>query len=62
MTTQLDLAGLHNAGTELVTRGQAIAAPAWPTSCFWESLVMAVNGSGSKQRGSVSDSRENERQ
>ena len=48
MTTQLDLAGLHNAGTESVTRGQAIAAPAWPTSCFWESLAMAVNGSGSK--------------
>lgn len=62
MTTQLDLAGLHNAGTESVTHGQAIAAPAWPTSCFWESLVMAVNGSGSERRGSVSDCRENGRQ
>lgn len=47
MTTQLDLAGLHNAGTELVSHRQAIAAPAWTTSYFWESLVMAVNGSGS---------------
>lgn len=46
MTTQLDLAGLHNAGTKLVSRGQAIAAPAWPTSCHWDSLVMAVNGFG----------------
>lgn len=64
MTTQLDLAGLHNAGTESVTRGQAIAAPAWPTSCFWESLAMAVNGSCSKKYGggSVSDCRENGRQ
>lgn len=62
MTTQLDLAGLHNAGTESVTRGQGIAAPAWPTSCFWESLAMAVNGSGRKRRGSVSDCRENGRQ
>lgn len=44
MTTQLDLAGLHNAGTELASRGQAIAALAWLTSCFWDSLVMAVNG------------------
>lgn len=62
MTTQLDLAGLHNAGTESVSRGQTIAAPAWPTSCFWDSLAMAVNGSGSKRRGSVSDCRENGRQ
>lgn len=45
MTTQLDLAGLHNAGTESASCGQAIAAPAWLTSCFWDSLVMTVNGS-----------------
>lgn len=62
MTPQFDLAGLHNAGTESVTRGQALAAPAWPTSCFWESLVMAVNGFGSKRCGSVSHSRKNGRQ
>lgn len=60
MTTQLDLAGLHNAGTLSGSRGQALAAPAWPTSCFWGSLAMAVNGSG--LRGSVSDCGENGRQ
>lgn len=62
MTTQLDLAGLHDAGTESVSRSQAIAALAWPTSCFWDSLVMAVNGSGSKRHRSVSDCGKNGRQ
>lgn len=35
------------------SHGQAVAALAWPTSCFWSYLVMAVNGSGRKQHGMV---------
>lgn len=44
MTTQLDLAVLHNAGTKSASRSQALAALAWPTSCSWESLATALNG------------------